>query len=148
MSHFTLQIGSDGPVLNVLIGVSQAKADALTKANQPVPKAVPIRALVDTGASCTCIDPAVFTALSLTPTGSVAMFTPSTGATPHQADQYDISLLIPPAVPTDFPFVIRTLQVTASDLKIQGIQALVGRDILAGCVLNYNGTMGFFTLAF
>ena len=149
MSHFTLQIGSEGPVLNALIGVSQARAEMLTKKNQPVPNAVPIRALVDTGASCTCIDPVVFAALGLTPTGSVAMFTPSTGATPHQADQYDVSLLIPPAAPTDYPFILGTLQVTAaSDLNVQGIQALIGRDILTGCVLTYNGAMRLFTLAF
>jgi len=28
------------------------------------------------------------------------------------------------------------------------LNAFVGRDILQGCVLVYNGTMGFFTLAF
>src|SRR6266446_1508046 len=98
MSHFTLQMGLEGPVLNAYIGVSLARAEALTKANQAVPNPVGIRALVDTGASCTCVDPVVFLSLGLTPTGSIAMFTPSTGANPHQADQYDVSLAIPPAV--------------------------------------------------
>jgi hypothetical protein len=43
----------------------------------------------------------------------------------------------PPAVP-----------VIAADLAIQGIHALIGRDVLQDCILIYNGTVGEFTLAF
>lgn len=133
---------------NAVVGVSQARADALTKAGQPIPKPVPIRALVDTGASCTCIDTAILKGLGLSPTGSALLMTPTTGATPHAADQYDVGLLIPPAAPHHLPYVLGTLPVTASDLSVQGLQALIGRDILRDCLLAYNGTMGFFTLAF
>jgi len=33
-------------------------------------------------------------------------------------------------------------------LQQQGIQGLIGRDILSKCLLQYNGDMGFFTLAY
>lgn len=148
MAHFTLQIGQDGPMLSAVVGVSQARADALTKAGQSIPKPVPIRALVDTGASCTCIDTAILKGLGLSPTGTVSVVSPTTGAIPHPADQYDVGLLIPPAAPHHAPYILSTLPVTATDLSIQGLQALIGRDILRDCLLTYNGTIGLFTLAF
>jgi hypothetical protein len=78
-----------------------------------VPNPVRVRGLIDTGASSTCIDsgslqsariasPAASGAsstcidsgslapLGLTPTGTISMMTPWTGATPHVCNQYDI----------------------------------------------------------
>jgi hypothetical protein len=68
--HFTLSLGPNGPVLNAIVAVSQERNAALVAAGQPAPKPQPIRALVDTGASATCVDPSVLAALSLTPTGT------------------------------------------------------------------------------
>jgi hypothetical protein len=146
MSHFTLQVGLGGPILSALIAVSEARGHALKGAGQPVPSPVPVTALIDTGASCTCVDPAILAALSLTPTGSVSISTPSTGAMPHQADQFDIALLIP--APNGPPLIFQTIPVIASELAIQGIDALIGRDILDQCLLCYNGSAKTFTLAF
>lgn len=38
--------------------------------------------------------------------------------------------------------------VIASDLSLQGIDALVGRDILARCLFVYDGPANMFSLAF
>ena len=115
---------------------------------QPIPAPVTIRALVDTGASCTCIDPSVLQSLQLTPTGSASVHTPSTGATPAAADQYDVGLAIFAAL-NQVPLFLATVPVIAADLlQPQGIHALIGRDILSLCVLHDNGTTGTFTLAF
>ncbi len=147
MAHFTLQSSPNGPILNALVAVSQARATALTAAGREVPNAVPVFALVDTGASCTCVDPSVLENLRLTPTGNVSVNTPSTGATPHSADQYDVALIIPAA--NGPALVFQTIPVVSSDLfQAQGFHALIGRDILNRCVLVYNGNMGQFTLAF
>lgn len=129
------------------MAVGQARAQALQQAGKPVPGLVAIRALVDTGASSTCIDPSVLTKLQLTPTGKTHMITPSTGATPHLADQYDVSLAIFGNA-NEPPLVLPTLAVTATALQHQGIDGLIGRDILTMCLLTYNGSMGQFTLAF
>jgi hypothetical protein len=148
MPHFSLQIESGGPILQALVSVSQPRAAALAAAGQPVPRAIPIRALVDTGASCTCVDPSVLTGLSLTPTGKVSLTTPSTGATPHDADQYDIGLIIPAATGTP-PLVLQTIPAVSSYLiAAQGFHALIGRDILDRCLFVYNGDVRLFTLAF
>lgn len=150
MPHFTLQISPNGAILQALVAVSEPRRAALAEASQPVPKAVLIRALVDTGASCTCVDPSVLRdGLHLTPTGSVPVNTPSTGMTPHEAEQYDIALLIPPAVAGQSLLTFETIPVVCSALlEAQGFHALIGRDILGRCILIYNGTMGSFSLAY
>ncbi|HEX9670850.1 MAG TPA: hypothetical protein VGC93_15365 [Thermoanaerobaculia bacterium] len=149
MPHFTLSIGPHGPLLGALIGVSKPRADALTAAGQPIPQAVPITGLIDTGASCTCIDPSVLlTSLSLTPTGSVLVNTPSTGATPHDTEQFDVALVIP-ATAGMTPLLFPTIPVISSELLVhQGFHALIGRDILDRCLLVYDGAAKTFTLAF
>ena len=147
MPHFTLQISPAGPILDASVGVSRPRATALKAAGQPVPKAIPIRALIDTGASCTCLDPSILEGLSLTPTGVVSVNSPTTGETPHQADQFDVALFIPP--PNGLPLFIQAMPVVASHLlAMQGFHALLGRDILNNCLFAYNGEVGLFTLVF
>ena len=136
-------------MLNAIVTVSEARRAALVAANQPVPTPSSIRALVDTGASCTCIDPSVLSSLQLTPTGSVTVLTPSTGQTPHLTDQFDVGLYIPGSTAGHTPLIFPTLAVVAAELLTrQGFHALIGRDVLQDCILFYNGSAGAFTLGY
>jgi hypothetical protein len=74
------------------------------------------------------------------------VLTPSTGAIPHQANTYDVSLVMPCGTMT--PLFVPNLPIMESDLAAQGIQALIGRDVLSKCVFIYNGQNGFFTLVY
>lgn len=65
MPHLALQVSAGGPLIDVVVAVSRARRVALEAAGQSVPNPVLIRALVDTGASCTNIDPVVFVQLGL-----------------------------------------------------------------------------------
>jgi hypothetical protein len=146
--HFSLQIDDRlGPVLTALLGVSQAKREALQTAGQAIPPIIPMRALVDTGASATCIEAGLLARLGLTPTGNILVHTPTTGQTAAPADQYDVSLLIP-AVHGAPLFHRPAVAVTAHDFTAHGIHALIGRDILGDCLLVYNGTQKTFTIAY
>ncbi|MCI0388244.1 MAG: retropepsin-like domain-containing protein [Acidobacteria bacterium] len=145
MPHLTIQLAPGGPLVDILIGVSEARRAALVKANQSVPQHVPIRALIDTGASCTCIDPGALQSLGLAPTGVTPMHTPSTGNQAHNANQYDVSLVL---LHPKLRLQIGTVAVVESELAIQGIQALIGRDVLANCLFIYDGETGIFTLGF
>jgi hypothetical protein len=117
-------------------------------AGEPIPQMQFIRALVDTGASFTSLDPGVLGALNLTPTGTIEIVTPSTGQGTHTADTYDIDVMIG-AGPGDTPLSISNLRVASCDLFLrQGIHALIGRDILEKCILIYNGSVGQFSVAF
>lgn len=134
-------------MMDARIGVSEAKKAALQKANQPIPAPQVVRALVDTGASCLCIDPSVLKALGLQPTGKASMTTPTTGQKPVEADEYDVSVVIPCG--NLAPFVIETVACVESELLLpQGFHVLVGRDVLKHCILHYNGAMQIFTIAY
>jgi hypothetical protein len=150
LPYFTLQVSQGGPILNAFVGVSQARGAALAAEEKPLPNPVKIRALVDTGASTTCVDPSVLiSALGLTPTGAVLVNTPSTGDIPHNAFQYDVSLIVPPAIATHAPLVVPNLGVISAPLfQAQGFHALIGRDVLSLCYLTCDGLTGFFTLAY
>lgn len=149
MPYFTRQVAQDSSLLVVaVIGISQARRNALNSAGQPVPPPVQVQAMVDTGASCTCVDPTVLSHLGLSPTGTTPMVTPSTGGQPIQATQYDVSLMIPSA-PNQTPLFHHTIPVVESQLvAMQGFHVLLGRDVLGECLLVYDGRMGLFTLAF
>jgi predicted aspartyl protease len=149
VAQFTLQLDpANGPVLTVVIGVSVARADALVAAGESIPTGIRARALIDTGASCTCVDPSILGSLRLTPTGTVSVHTPSTGGAAHLAEQYDVSLIIPGAGTHHVPLVISAVPVMAANLSLQGVDALIGRDVLRECILIYNGSSGTFTIAF
>ena|SRR5579864_1067881 len=148
MPHFTRQFTNGLPLILAVLGVTQGRADALTAAGQPVPPMQRMTGLIDTGASCTCVDPVIIKALGLTPTGSTQMYTPSTGAQPHTTDQYDATLKIYVTL-EQAPLEVLVLPVVAAELRVgQGIDALIGRDVLRQCLLSYNGQSGFFTLAY
>ena len=138
-----------GPVLPCFIGVSRERGDALVAAGMRVPEIVPVQGLIDTGASCTCVDPSVFETLGMSPTGKVPVYTPSTTeGTPHEANQYDISIRIPGFRDHDPPLIYLALPVIEANLSHQGYDALIGRDILNACLFVYDARSGFFTLAF
>jgi hypothetical protein len=146
MPHISQAISPRGPLLQFLVGVSRPRLDALTTAGQSVPTSIPITGLIDTGASCTCIDTSILRQLAIPSTGNTQVHTPSTQIdVPHVANLYDISLVLL------HPLVTRTfhaLPVMESQLSHQGIQALIGRDILANCLLTYDGSARNFCLAF
>ena len=147
MAHFTLRIEDDGPLLNVQLSVSATHAAALTQAQKPIPETFPAKGLVDTGASCTSVDPGVVAALGLSPVGEMRMVTPSTGAESVAVYQYDVGVAIFSSL-DDAPLVIPALPVAEFPLLNQGFHVLIGRDILSRCVLVYNGSAGLYTLAF
>lgn len=145
MSCLTFSFGQNGPLLELMVGVSQPRLEALKKENKIAPKPITIRGLIDTGASCTCIDPSVIQSLKLPPTGSIGISTPSTGSNQHTCNQYDVFIgLINP----DLVYTIHTLPIIESHLPNQGIQALIGRDVLSNCLLVYHGHTNTYTLAF
>jgi predicted aspartyl protease len=68
---------SIGPIVEVRIAVSQAVEAILVSSGQPVPSAVSMAAMIDTGASGTVIQAGVAARLGLLPVGVVAVSTPS-----------------------------------------------------------------------
>jgi len=148
MPSINVNIAADGPLLIVHIGVSVPRLAALTAAGLPVPPVAPGTFLIDTGASCTCVDPGLLAGLGLQPTGRVLISTPSTAGQPHHCEQFDVSIFIPAVAPAVSGHVVPAIPIVATHLKSQGIDGLIGRDVLKDCTLIYNGTSGMFSLAY
>lgn len=145
MPHLTLPVSSDGPMVELYVGVSRPRREALEDAKQQVPQPIKIRGLVDTGASGTCVDSQALSSLGLSPTGQVPIHTPSTGGTPTLRPQYDVSITLSHP---DISMTMGEMPVIESQLSMQGIQALIGRDVLRQCLFVYNGEEDQFMLAF
>jgi len=134
-------------LLDAYIGVSQGRRAALLAASEPVPDPQSARALLDTGASCTCVDPSVLARLGIPSTGTTLVNSPTTGTSPQTVNVYDVSIWIPGAIPP--PFFLGTVAVAESQLlQSQGFHILLGRDILAYCMVHYSGPLNLVTVSY
>jgi hypothetical protein len=70
MPQLTSALAPDGMAVPVIVGLSHPSAATLTQAGQPLPNAVHVRALVDTGSDVTAIAPQVCRQLGLGPVRS------------------------------------------------------------------------------
>jgi hypothetical protein len=148
MPHFTVKISPQGPLVDAAVMVGDARQQALQAAAQNVPAPQMIRALIDTGASISGVDPAALKALGLSQTGEAEIHTPSTKGVAVTTPTYDVKIAILAGRPGDLHFISDTIQVTATELTPQGFQVLIGRDILKSCILHYNGADEYFTVSY
>jgi Aspartyl protease len=139
-----LAISPGGPLIDIFVGVSAPRQAALQKANLPMPPPVQARLMVDTGASHTVIDPQILNQLNLSPTGVTFVHTPSTGGVAQQVQQYDVGLSIAHPNITRY---FHALAVSACQLKVQGFDGLLGRDVLRECLFLYTGPDNVFILS-
>lgn len=128
-----------GARIALTVAVPPSQAAQISASGGAIPAPVSGIALIDTGASVTCIDNDLALSLGLRAVGSVSVNTPS-GVGIAQT-QYLGEVTLPGSAGN-----LWTL--TGAVLAPQGIIALIGTDVLANCVLVYNGSAGAFTLAF
>jgi len=146
MPSVTLAMTPDGPKAHLVVWASKARRDALKAAGQPVPDAVLIHVLVDTGASGTCIDPTHLSKLGVAATGLIQIHTPTTSGNPVECKQFDVDIGV--VLENGAFHFVNTLPIVESDLACQGIDGLLGRDVLSQGILIYNGPANTYTLSF
>ncbi len=148
MPHFTIPLSPQGPVVDAAIMVGDARQAALELTKQDVPPPQVVRALIDTGAGISAVDPTVLKALGLNQTGEAEIHTPSTRGVAVTTPTYDVKIAILAGRTGDLHFISETIQVTATDLSVHGFQVLIGTDILRKCILHYNGADSLFTVCY
>jgi predicted aspartyl protease len=127
-----------GPCLQVVVTIEQNSLQTLSAQGKPVPTPKGGLALIDTGASHTCIDEQTAKDLGL-PVIDVGYMVSAT----HEkvpCNIYPMSI-ITPIVTLNCP------RAMGASLANQGLVALIGRDVLQACVLYYNGVNGQYTIA-
>jgi len=134
----------NGPVLPVEIAVPSALSRFLSARNQQIPGPVAGFALIDTGATRSCVDNQVISSLNVNPIGITTLGT-ARGRSQHHLYPAKFSF---PAM----RFEIEFGSVVGVDLSGQGVGkmqiiALIGRDVLSRCILIYHGIKGSFSLA-
>lgn len=133
-------LGIRGPLLQVAVMLPQAIIKGLQERGETVPEPVAGEALIDTGASLTCVDIEVARQLRLPEVGRTLM---------QSASHSDQEMPLFP-VGIDFPNAglhFEPPRAMGANLKTQGIVILVGMDALSNCTLYYNGPAGQITLS-
>jgi predicted aspartyl protease len=127
-----------GPILQVSVTIEQNAGKGLVAQGKPLPVPKSGLALIDTGASSTCIDEQAAQDLGL-PVIDVANMQ-SASHEKHQCNVYPVQI-ITPIVTLNAP------RAMGAALASQGLLVLIGRDVLQNCNLFYNGPAGQFTLS-
>jgi len=136
--HPAIALQMRDPTLQVTVTIEQNAGQALVSQGKPVPTPRTGWALIDTGASNTCIDDKVANELGLPVIDVGTMLSATHEKVP--CNIYPV-LITTPIVNLNSP---RTM---GAALAAQGLLVLIGRDVLANCNLFYNGPTGQFTLS-
>lgn len=137
-----------GALFNVEIQLHVAFAGALAQQNQPIPAGIPGMAMIDTGASGTCVHEPILQQLGINPVGVVQGLT---AAGQVQQSLYPARLVfLATGWTLDVPNVVGVnLEGQMAPLDPpQAIVALLGRDLLERWTFTWNGPGGFWTVAF
>jgi predicted aspartyl protease len=135
-----IQVGlrTHGPLVQVTIWLADPVASKLAEEGKPVPAPVVGNALLDTGAVSTCIDEEAAQKLQLPVVNVVNMASASHPST--KANVYPVKFQIA-GLPFDF-----TALAIGAPLAVQGLIALIGRDVLQHCTLIYSGGLSQISL--
>jgi hypothetical protein len=137
----------DGAAVGAFIGVSRSRESALRRVGHPVPELVRVRLQLDTGSALTGFLPFVFQKLGIGPFRTVAVGTPSTTPDcPHIANQYDVVLHLVSG--TDLTRIDHVHAIDPQDFHpTEGVQGIIGRDVLCRCHFTFYGPDRQFRLA-
>jgi hypothetical protein len=146
MPHLTFPIDRDGLVVPGLVGFNDQATAALVQANQPVPRPLAIRALLDSGCDVTAVSPDIVSHFGLT---SVHSGSSQTASGSVLVKLYKISLSIHGLSGAAAPMLTYSdLLVTRLAVPLPNLDVLVGLDIIKQCLLIIDGPGDRFTLSF
>lgn len=129
-----------GPCVDVIVTLDKAMAEALLQQGQPVPTPIAGKALIDTGASSSCIDDTTARSMRLPVIDVVKIASATHAADPRNV--YPVQIEI-----AGIGLGIAAPRAIGAELHSLGFVAIIGRDVLRHCTLFYNGIAGQITLS-
>ena len=146
MPTLTGPITANGALVSILIGVSEARRQALRRVGFPVPAPSTFRVVLDTGSFISVADAQAIAPLGVAPYDQLAFFTSATGTTPHVRDVYKLSvtLLDDSGAPLAYWPSVDVLHGEFPPTDV--VHGVIGRDLLAMAVLHFDGKAGAFGL--
>jgi hypothetical protein len=139
MPHLSAPITKNGVLVQCDFAVTPPRSRELATAGQHPRPSIRVQAVLDTGAQSTCIHARIVMELGLPRRGRMWVHT-SSGTT--SCPVYEASIAIPGVLSLDVVRVVETGLVTG-----RSYEALIGRDVLAACVFNYDGPSSTATLS-
>jgi hypothetical protein len=136
---------TEGPVIDVTIGMSAAALTAVAQAGgQPSPPPAPVSAslLIDTGASHSMVKDGLLGPLGLHPVGAVGVNSPTSQGV--VCPVYSVRMNLPNSQYID----TTVIQAQPAGFQGQNIDGVIGRDVLKWGILIYMGQRAQFTLSF
>jgi hypothetical protein len=146
MPTLTGPITVDGALVNVLIGVSETRRQALLRVGFPIPAPFAVRAVLDTGSFISLAEAQAITPLGVQPYIQRQFFTSATGATPHVRDVYNLSVTLVDDSGTALAYWPSVDVLPAVFLPTDAVHGVIGRDLLGTAVLHFDGKGGAFAL--
>lgn len=138
--------GARGPIIDAHIGPSEPLRNLMRARGIHIPPPINVQLLIDTGADTTTIAEIHMRSLGLTPSGAAPVRTITTGVTGAACNTYDTSLRIDSHLFGDRPHEIPALEVLAQELHNEGIDGLLGRDVLSTLLTTIDGPRRTFIL--
>jgi hypothetical protein len=151
MPTFDVVIELDEALVDIQVGLCAADVQALRLAGSPVPVPLAARALIDTGANVSCVDPrltAPHVTAGVRPTRFVLANVPALGGLGMAALYVATLAIVHPSGNARADFVLRDHEVVERPLANLGYEALIGRDVLNQLVHFWNGPGQRLTLAY
>lgn len=128
-------------ILNAKLHHSYADWSKRREEDKKVASPVPVRLLLDTGASCSCICSSKlqpFKDLGLRPKETISIHTPSTGTNSVQKDSYEMGLSVNGHINIE-PHIEVSVLLVETGFARQNIDGLLGMDILEHCHMTFSG---------
>jgi hypothetical protein len=146
MPILTRPLVPSGAVVELLVGVNEARREVLQRNSLPILERIRVPAQIDTGTAFSAIDAQVFQRLDIRPIDSILVRTPSTTEAPQSFPQYAVSLALDADGIEMFLTSVEVIECAFA--PEEGIRAMLGRDVLEHCLLVYDGKGKVFMLGF
>lgn len=146
MPYVTRSLNESGAVVELMIGVTEARREILAKNGLPIPGRVRVFAQIDPGSSLSGIDLGVLRQLAVTPTNTIHARTTSPTAGTQEFEQFPVSISLAAG---EIEMLVESVEVLGCVFGTEEpIRAILGRDVLKRCLFIYDGQASMFSLAF